>query len=350
MKLMLYLSQILGARILLCWLVLLILAVGIDLLRTASDLVARGGVALLAEYALLRAPLLGAILIPISVLAGGLMGFFTLSTRSEIAVIRATGLSIWRVLAMLVPLAVLLGLAYNVMGDRLSVAAEQRLADLFPLETTPDPSGSTAKPFWNRGSREILRAIPAASDGSALVDLTIYELGSEGTLARRITAASAKFTGDGWQLREVVIDHNGQPQNHAVLDWKSLLTPSDIFRIAKGQGAVSSGQAQAVLSGDAAPTRGRPFYETQIARGYVAFAVPLIMLVLAAPAAFASARQTGGAGAAVLAIALGFLYVATDGFTASLARVGGLDPWLAALVPSGLFLIAGIWLLLLKES
>ncbi|MEM9736024.1 MAG: LptF/LptG family permease, partial [Pseudomonadota bacterium] len=249
MTLAFYLSRILGGRILVAWLVLLVLALGIDLLRSSSDLVARGGPALLAEYALLRAPILGAVLVPIAVLAGALLGFFMLSTRSEAAIIRSMGLSIWRVLVMLLPLAVALGLAYNLLGDRLSAAAEQRLADLFPLEVIEDAEGREAKPIWHRGRDEILRAIPQAGDGSALLDVTIYELDPNGALSRRLTAVSAEFTGSGWRLSEVEIDRTGQPESHESYDWETLLTPADIFRLAKGQGAVTAGQAQAVLSG-----------------------------------------------------------------------------------------------------
>lgn len=346
----LYLSKAIGAQIVLNWVVLLLLAIGIELLRSSSDLIERGGVAMLAEYAWLQVPLLGTVLFPISVLTGTVIAFLTLSMRSELTIIRAAGKSIKQALIALIPLAIVLGIFHHQLSGMFSAMAQRGLTALIPLEI---PSGATPEKgdaVWSRAGGEVVRAYPAAADGRLLADVTIFQLDGLGHMTGRLTATLAKFTGEGWKLTDVSQTTNSEITHFVTLHWDTQTTPADILSLADGQREAGLDRAQAVLAGEALQTRGRSYYETRIARGYAAFAVPGIMLILASIAAFSSSRLGGSAQLSVLAITLGFLYVAVDGFSASLGEVGAIDPMLAAFAPSGAFLITGLWCLLLQED
>lgn len=350
MTLGLYLSKLIGARVLLCWVVLLVIGLGIDLLRSSSDLIEQGGAGMVARYAWFRLPLLGTILLPISVLTGAIIGFMTLNSRSELTVVRAAGRSTLRLMSGLVPMILVLGMAHHLLGNNLSSWAQRGLIAMFPLEiaapTAPEPGDSV----WNRSQSDVLNAVPAAEDGSELTDISIFRLDTEGRMIARLRATEGRFVDGAWQLQDVQRRAEGQTEKLDSFVWESQILPSDVVELARNQGIVTMARAQAVLAGDAVATRGLALYQTQLWRGYVAFVVPAIMLLLAAISAFGSARHGSGAKQAGLAVVLGFLYVACDGFVASLGNVGAVPPLIAALAPSGVFLIIALWCLLMQES
>ncbi len=350
MTLGLYLSTIVGTRILLSWFVLLLLALSIDLLQTAGGLINRGGVSLVAHYAWLRLPLLGTILLPISALTGAILAFLMLSSRSELTVIRAAGLSMWRILAILGPLALVLGILHHLMGDNLSTWAQDGLSELFPLEVPGSTASMGERVVWLREGNNVIRAIPLAEDGSVLTDLTVYRLDPNGELVDRLIAETATYRGDLWELTSAIRRTDGEVLDLGSHTWNSRMTPTDIFSVADGRRDRSLEQVRAVLAGDAVPTRGQAYYQTRIVRSYIAYAVPGIMLLIAGLSAFGTARHGGGVKMAVLAVVLGFLYIAIDGFVVSLGEAGAIGPFIAAALPSGVVLMAAIWFLLLQEG
>jgi len=347
----LYLSRVVGMWILVAGVVLLLLGLGFDLLRSASGLIERGGAPAVMHYAWLRVPLIGTTLFPIAVLSGATIAFHTLAARSEVAVARAAGQSIFGLLRRLAPLALLMGVFFSQLGDRISDWAENSLAEAFPPERA-DTGGTdlVGALVWTRINREVVRAHLANADGTTLDRVTIYRLDAGGHLAERLSARSAAYTGSGWMLSDATRRPGDGITHVKTMDWPTRLSPEDIVTLARGRRTASSSDARAVLAGQVAATRGRSYYSTRIARTYAAYAVPAVMLVLAALSGFGSARAAGGARLAALAIALGFLYVATDGLFASLGEVGAIGPRVAAFTPSAVFAVLGGWGLVLLDN
>lgn len=354
MTLTLYLTRMVGGRILAAAAVLLILGVGFDLLRSAGVLVERGGTRAVFLYAWLRVPQIAANMLPVAVLMGATVAFLSLSSRSEAAVIRAAGISIFRLLVRLVPLALLLGGAYSVLGDRLTERAEIRINEAFPPVEAEVPPGSRpeAQPVWVRTGGEVIRAHPATREGDELERVTIYRLDDDGHLATRLFAARATRGREGWTLSDVEITRAGQIEIDSVaeMSWSTPLRPRDVFKLAEGRRFASSAAARKVLAGEAAATRGRDYYSTRIARSYSAWLLPGVMLLISALAIFGSTRSGGGRRLSILAVVLGFLYIAIDGFLGSLGEVGAVAPYLAAFAPSAFFAIVGLWGLILLEN
>lgn len=345
-----YLSKTVGLRILATGIVLLLLGLGIDLLRMASTLIERGGAPALLDYAMLRAPLIATTLFPIAALTGAVVAFLALGGRSELTVIRAAGLSTFRILATLAPLALAMGIFYSILGDRISAWAENTLEDMFaeePEETTPTLSPD---PVWSRDSREVVRAYLANPEGTELRNITLFKLDEDGHLQDRLSVRTARFDGTVWMLDGITSGPSDAPILRDSRAWDTTLRPADIQALAAGRRSASVKDARAVLSGNAAATRGRSYYSTRIARSYAAFFVPAIMILLAALAGFGSARAGGRAKLAVTAVVLGFLYITADGFVASLGEVGAIDPLIAAFAPGAFFAIVGIWSLILFEA
>ncbi|MGY9054650.1 MAG: LptF/LptG family permease [Alphaproteobacteria bacterium] len=348
MKLAFYLSRLVTMHVLAATLVLTLLGLSLDLLKSATDLLGEGGGRALVLYAMLRAPLIAATLFPIAVLTGAVLAFLALVRRSEMIVIRGVGKGIFGTLGLLMPCAILLGLGYHVMGDRVAPWAEARLSNIFPASTDAAEIGAD---IWSRGQGEIVHGRLAAADGTALEQLTIWKLDRLGLVTTRSAAASATYREGAWTLHDYRADTSlkGLPAVPEVA-WPTRLTPTSVRSLASAALAVSTATAKEALSGEAIPTRGGAYYRTLIAHSYVEPFIPAIMLLLAAAVSFNAPRGRGNVLRASLTIMAGFVYAVLDGVLGTLSEVGAINVIMAATVPSIVFAALGIWSLMMLED
>jgi len=348
MRLGLYITRQVGLAIAGAGGVLLVLALGLDLIDTATDLLDLGGFAALARYAALRLPLIAVTVLPIAVLTGGAIAFFALAARSELVVIRAAGINTLRLMLLLAPLSGLIGAGYGYLSDALAARAEQALVRSFP-ELVGSP---TAHLVWARAPNEIVRIGSAVPSGATLSDVSIFALERNGLIVARTDADGAVFRGDGWELTgAVTVTGPGRGPGAAVVrHWTTRLRPADVRTLAARPEFVGAQRAAQVLAGIAYGARGAPFYQTRLWRGYVAMTVPAIMLLFAAAAGFGLTRSGGRGWLAAGGVATGFLFIATDGFLISLGASGAMDPLLAVLTAPALFAGLGLWSIILLEE
>lgn len=349
MRLGIYLSRMLAIRILAAAGILGGLGVSLDLIRSADALILEGGAAALAHYAFLRAPAIAAHVLPIAVLAGGVIGFLALGRRGELTVMRAAGQSVFRLVARLLPLAAALGLSQHLLIDRGIAWSERALGEGYgEIAELGMPKEGARVAGRIEGAVVVGRL--ASRDGDMLAPLTVYALDADGQVTGRIEAADARFHRDHWELRGV--RRVGEVPGSVALDllWETALAPATVLAMAGREATATSGEAAAVLAGLALAARSEAYYATRIARSHSAFVVPAIMLLFAGFASFTGPRGPAGIGMAVTGTALGLGFVMLDGVFGSLGQMGLVAPPVAAWAPAALFAIVGSWLLLLKEE
>ena len=348
MTLGLYLSRIFAGRILAVAFVLVTLGVSLEVIQFADRLVEVGGAGALLTYARLSAPAMLATVLPLAILLGGLTGFLALGIRSELTVMRASGLSLFSLLRRLLPLAILLGAINTVLVDRAPAWSAAALGAAFGgIVDVPAPEAGDR--VMSRSGDQVVAARLDRPDGTALAPVTIFALDEEGTVRGRLQAARADFSDGRWRLSE--ISRVGQAGGLAEEDgiWRTRLTPADVRALASNGHVASAAEAAAALSGAAIATRSASYYRTRIWRARAAVAVPMVMILLSALAGFSMTRG-GGLGLAALGGGMGFGFVAFDGMVASLGQIGILPAPLAALGPTLLAAGLGATVLLAKEG
>lgn len=342
-----YLSRQILRRILGAGAVLLMLALTLDLMANGTDLVEAGGSRAVLEYAALRTPLLAVTLMPPAVLIGTALGFLLLAARSELTAVRASGSGTLRLLVMLIPVAIALGGAYSLLGDRLLSAAETRIALRFPEAAE---AGRETEDLWIRAPGAVAHVARASADARELQGVTLHLVDPSGRISGRIRAARASYADGAWKLEEVRIRPlGGALSTRDTYFWTSALDPSDILR-SGSEVAASSDEASAVLAGELPAVRSEAYYRTRRMRVYAAWFVPAVMVMLAARASFAHGRVSDGARKAGTAVALGFLYIAVDGFAASMSEAGAVAAPVAAFAPLAAFAVLGLWSILTHEG
>ena len=344
----LYLSRLLALRVLAVLAGILALALSFDLLENSVLIVANYGSSALAEYAALRAPLILLSVLPLGVLVGAALTFLTLAARNEMVMLRAAGYNTLRVILLLVPLAVLFGVAQNQLAAKVGPAADRMLVARFPalFKTV-----SIDREQWLRDWQAVIRVGRAEQGGTILTDVSVFETGPAGALERRIDAAGATYSGDGWELTDVTVQvRNGEPVEQPKFRLETRLTPGSILAAAHRSELVDIGEVREVLSGAVPGARSTAFYSIQLWKGYAAVITPLVMFLFGAMASFGLSRSGGGLRHVAIGLAGGALFVLVDGVFSSLGESGAMNVILAAFLAPTLFLIAGIWSIVVIEE
>lgn len=349
MKLAAYLSRVIALRVLAAAGVLLALGLSLDLIRAADELIAVGGAGALLHYAALRAPALGAQILPLGVLIGALTAFLALARSSELTVMRAAGQSVFRLLLKLVPLAAALGILQYLLIDEGSAWSERALAARFAGIAETPVASEGARVTGRVGSTVIIGEL-AGDGGDRLAPLTVYALDAEGQVTGRLEAATATYRDGAWHLGQPRRLGEVPPSPSPDLLWSTPLDPGTARALASGAATATAREASAALSGMVVATRSTAYYQTRLARAWSALVIPGVMLLCAAFASFKGARGPGGLGLSVTGALLGMGFVVVDGLFGSFGQVGLIAAWMAAWVPAILFAVAAIWVLLLYEE
>lgn len=321
------------------------LAMALDLVEMASTVLAAGEGGI-ARYLMLRAPLILLAVAPVALVVGPVLTFLTLSARSEFTIYRAAGMTTYRMLIMLVPLGAAIGIGLYHMQDSVAPKLENEL--LGWLETQ---EAHTAGGFWAHTATGVVQVDASTPRGRMLVDVDIYQTDERGLMTARIAAKVARYREGEWVLNgatRLVPGAAAEDISGAV--WKTSLTPANVRALAAPSRTVAGKVAGRVLDGEWAGNRTEDYYLMRVLRGYAAALTPLLMFLIAAPAAFGMRRSPGFGRGAIWAVALGFGFLLIDGMLASLGETGAVPPYLAAFGATAFFAAIGMWRLVALEE
>lgn len=187
----------------------------VDFVEASRNIGADAGLSplTLAWLTMLRAPQLIEQTIPFVVLFGVMGGLYSLNKRSEITVMRASGLSAWRFLQPAVGVTAVLGIVWAMAFNPFASKAMDLHAASVAKYTQAMPSAATSKEIWLREGTEYQQTVIYAAR-SDLYELTLYdvtftmfEADTEGDLvfSRRFDAEEAVLLPSRyWQLKNVI--------------------------------------------------------------------------------------------------------------------------------------------------
>ncbi|MEO8757504.1 MAG: LptF/LptG family permease [Devosia sp.] len=280
---------------------------------------------------------------PVIVLIGAIIGVLDLQARREMTIIKATGVSIWRVMRAPLVAAILLGLLASFVGDTIAIQISRAL----PV------TRASADTLWleqhGTDGDYILRANHTSADGTVLDGVSIFF--TSGDNRDRIEAASAKLGDGAWILSGAVryrpdrgpefFDQLGIPTQTTIGDMRIRLTSARDLTFTELLTTVAQRVADPALRATAL---------TSLLR---LLALPALLAgsVLIGFAFTSGYRRTNKYGGAVLyGIVLGFVvYVVTELASRS-GFAGVLDPTFAAAGPAFVAIVIGLTVLLYKED
>ncbi|MBO1325826.1 LptF/LptG family permease [Acetobacter sp. TBRC 12305] len=349
-----YLSGTLFMRVMFCCVVLVGLLEILALLEQTTPILQRHlGVRGILSYAGMRLPFLLTGSLPLSVLIGALVMLTQLTLSSEIAILRACGLSTIGLYVRLIPATLVIGLAGVVMDDQFTPRSEQALAAWW---NRTDPQPDQGRAFWFRDNGRVLRVGYVSDGGNMLTRIDIYTRGPDGLLTQALHAQRATYTGaQGWTLHDVtsVNVHDSKVERPAPLadsPWPTGLRPADFIRLAADTPPLSTTTVLGMLRGRL-PSDSTPAYlQAGLLERFLRPLSLLVLLLLALPVIYIPPRTGTRSWLPVWCLGAGLLFIIVQGLLRAMGNAELLPPALATVPGLVIFTLGALSILIRSET
>jgi lipopolysaccharide export system permease protein len=223
-----YLSSTVGASILLVLLVI----VGLDVIAAIIDesKAIRGdySFAVAVQYVLLSVPASLYEYLPFSALIGCLAGLGVLAANSELVVVRSAGVSVKRIVWMVMRPALMIMLAGLAISEYIAPHTES-IAQSTKAQALRSKDVVSQHGLWHREGNQYMHFSVVQANGK-LFGISIYSFDEQRRLLKTVAAERAIYQGDRWLLEDVsesrFTDNRIEQQRYVSLPWKTELSPT----------------------------------------------------------------------------------------------------------------------------
>jgi lipopolysaccharide export system permease protein len=191
----------------------------------------------LLTIALMQTPGITLTVTPFVLMLAALATFARLARGSELVVIRASGVSAWRIIAPAVVAALAIGVLWTTAANPVVATATQRAEVLKAryMGSAERLGSLTGAAIWLRhgdgNAQTVIHARGSSERATLLRDVTIFTFEPNGDLVGRIDAAEARLTPHAWVLTDAVVrdlDANGEDFALREVRHDTLETPTDM--------------------------------------------------------------------------------------------------------------------------
>jgi lipopolysaccharide export system permease protein len=316
-----------------------------DLINELTD-IGRGGYRLqhALAFVALTVPSRAYESFPLAVLIGTLYALSHLAANSEYTVMRSSGLAPWRAISTLFRIGLVFAVATFVFGELVAPISERAAKQLKLSATSTIVASEFHTGLWVKDDRRFVNVREVLPDTS-LSDIRVFEFDDEYRLKSISFAKHGQYLGKNvWRLREIVntvfTSGGSSVQRLAEMDWGSVLTPdilAVLFIVPDRMSAWNLYQYSRHLTEN---RQRAERYEIAMWKKLIYPFVSLVMMALALPFAYVHVRA-GGVGVKVFSgIMLGVFFHFLNSLFSHLGLLQNWQPFLAAIVPSMMFLAA----------
>lgn len=310
----------------------------------------------LAIIALMRLPAYTEFLLAFTVLCGAIFALLMLNRKSELAVMRAGGMSVWQFLRPGMMSALVIGtlasVVYNPLAAGARAEAEKMFAEAFGRETNllGTDSGSWLRQDGTDG-QSVINALAASNRGLTLTGVTAFVFDDKGAFIERIDAARADLKEGYWRIDDAWVVRAGhQPEKFGTYLLSTYLTPERVQDAMGSVSAVSFWELPALIEvaekAKLSSSRLRIQYELLLSR-------PLLcvgMVLLAATVSLRSFRSGGIQTMVITGMAGAFAFFLMAEVSRQIGVAGMTTPWAAVWLPVVLLISVAATVLLNQED
>ena len=312
----------------------------------------------IAWMALLRLPAYTEILLPFCVLVGAIGALLLLNRKSELAVMRAAGMSAWQFMRPGMIVAFLYGVfavtVYNPVAAWSRGESERLFAEAFGREANvlrTDGSGGAWLRQDGTDGASVLNAGSASSSGLVLNSVMFVQFDKEGRFVERIDGKRALLRDGFWEIEAASVSRFGrEPETFAIYTVSTYLTPE---RVADALGAAMSvsfwelpGLIEVTEKAGLSASRFRIQLEVLNSRPFLL----LVMVLLAATVSLRSFRSGRIQTMVVAGMIGGFGFFLSAEVSRQAGVAGLVPPLLAVWVPVAVACCGALTVLLRQED
>ena len=295
-------------------------------------------------------------ILPVAALIGTLYGLSQLATRSELTVMRASGVSLAAIARALAPVAMIMVLASLLFGELITPAAERRAQELKILATQSLVAREFRSGVWVKDEGSFVNVQRVQLDGgeARLNTIRVYEFDKAARLKTISEAARGSYLGQNrWKLEDVrqtsFTDAGTQVKRLPEAVWQSVLKPEILSVLLVVPEQMSAWNLYTYIQHLKDNAQRATRYEIALWTKLVYPLAVVVMMLLAIP--FSARHQRGASIGARLfvGILIGLLFNSGNRLFSSIGQLNGLSPFLSAWLPTLLFLALALALIVSAE-
>ena len=301
-------------------------------------------------FTLLSVPKDSEIFFPMATLIGTLLGLGSLATSSELVVMQAAGFSQLQVAGSVIKTTIALVLLSLAIGEFVAPASEQIAYYYRNRAISVGSIQSNKHGIWAKDGDNFI-FIERVVGHDKLAGVNIYHFDKAERLQSLRYAATANFNNGRWKLSQVEeVDLTNRHQIHGQqnlnVEWETNLTPDKLRAIALPNSLLSiSGLANYVKYLKQSGQNCKRYQLKLWSKIFSPLSVVVMMLV-ALSFIFGPLRSVPPAARFITGISCSFLFHVLDNICGPLGLVYNLPPVFGALLPSMVFMIISIVMLL----
>ncbi|HPX87628.1 MAG TPA: LPS export ABC transporter permease LptG [Methylophilaceae bacterium] len=348
-----YLLKEIVGNILLVMLALIAMFSFFDLIQEL-DALGKGnyGLAQVLLFVLLSAPGHVYEVIPVAVLVGTMLTLGLLSRYSELIILRVSGLSIFNIAVMLLKISLVFTLITFLIGEMITPISE-KMAQRMRIKATDSVVAQEFRSgLWVKDGNTFINAEEVLPDTS-LLNLHIYEFDDQAKLVRTRNAKRAEYSHGKWLLSDVSETNFSasavEVRQFSEVNWQSLIRPELLNVLLIMPEKMSALNLYSYIRHLSVNKQKTTRYEVALWAKMIYPLACIVMVLLALPFGFVQQRASGASNKIFLGIMLGVTYQVLNRVSAHLGLLNDWPPLFSAIMPTVLFLIAGLTMLYFVE-
>ncbi len=329
-----------------------------DLIRELGEL-GRGnyGLASVLLFVTLSQPAHVVVIFPVAALLGTLVAVSRMSVQSELTVMRASGLSIFKLAALAAAVGLVFSAIIFAFGEYIAPAAEEAAKKTRLSATTNVIASKFRSGFWVKDERSFVN-IQSVTLDSDLINIRIFEFDAAFRLKSIRVAERGKYVDKNrWSLQNVEITtfEGGKNDGRArivklpIAEWHSAMTPSLLSVLRVKPEEMSIANLNAFIDHLRENKQNSTRYEVALWAKIFQPVGVIVMMLLAIPFAIQSTRAGGVGAKLVLGTMIGIGAYFLDQLAGNLTVLNEWPPLLGATLPLAGFLVIALYLLVKKE-
>ncbi len=293
-------------------------------------------------FVALNAPSMTYWLLPIATLLGALLGLGNLASHSELIVMRAAGVSPWRLARSVIIAGTLISIAGLALGELIAPPAEQYAKRHRTMALHNQLSMAQGQSGWIRDGNVVIN-IEQLMEGDRAGGIYVFTFGDEQRLSSVVKASTASFDENGVWVLDDTSSTEFAPDRLEASRQQRLAQPTALSPELLGI---------SIVDPDSLASRGLYGYirylqgngldaDRYVVAFWSRFATILsivIMAALALPFVFGPLRSTGTGQRMFVGILIGAAYFLVNRLVTNSGAVFGLDPALTAWLPTTVLL------------
>ena len=291
--------------------------------------------------------------VPVAVLIGAMYALGNMSRNSELIIMRVSGMSILKIGASLIRVGLIFALITFIVGELVTPYSE-KIAQRMRIKATDSVVAQDFRSgFWVKDGNSFVNVEEVLPDAE-LVNINIYKFNEKFELNSINNAKSGKFNGENWDLKNVIqTDLSGtqvKSRSFANTNWQSLIRPELLNVLLVVPEKMSAWNLYSYIGHLTKNKQKTSRYEIALWAKIIYPIACAVMVLIALPFGFLQQRA-GGIGTKIFAgIILGILYQVMNRVFIHLGLLNDWSAFTSAIMPTFLFLIGGVCMLVWVES